>query len=172
TWATLTTLGGSLAAMLFAAGLVQRFSGKGLVTEAVSADPAFLLAVAVAAALTVLLATRLGFPVSTTHALLGALVGAGLVIAGPRQLSCATLGQSFVAPLLFSPVASILLAATMYVGFRSARRALGVSEETCVCIGGTEELATYVPGTGAVRLSRGITIAVDQPERCARRYAG
>src|SRR5206468_4010626 len=75
-WATLATLAGSLAAMIAAGGLVQRFSGKGLVADAVAADHAFLLGVAAAAALTVLLATRLGFPVSTTHALLGALVGA------------------------------------------------------------------------------------------------
>ncbi|PYQ21625.1 MAG: inorganic phosphate transporter [Acidobacteria bacterium] len=171
-WATLTTLAGSLAAMLAAGGLVQRFSGKGLVADAVAADHAFLLGVAAAAALTVLLATRLGFPVSTTHALLGALVGAGLVMGGPRQLSYATLGRSFVAPLLFSPVVSLLLAASVYRALRSARRALGVGEQTCVCIGGAEELASYVPGAGTVRLASGIAVAVDQLDRCERRYAG
>ena len=171
-WATLTTLAGSLAAMLAAGGLVQRFSGKGLVADAVAADHAFLLGVAAAAALTVLLATRLGFPVSTTHALLGALVGAGLVMGGPRQLSYATLGRSFVAPLLFSPVVSLLLAASVYRALRSARRAFRVGEQTCVCIGDVEELASYVPGAGTVRLASGIAVAVDQLDRCERRYAG
>ena len=32
--------------------------------------------------MTVLLATRLGFPISTTHALVGGIAGAGLVAAG------------------------------------------------------------------------------------------
>jgi len=171
-WATVTTLAGSLSAILLSSGLMQRFSGKGLVADAVAADPAFLLAVAFAAAGTVLLATRLGFPVSTTHALLGGLVGAGLVVAGPQQISYATLGRSFVVPLLFSPLVAMLLAAAVYVAFRGARRLLGVDEQTCICIGGVEELATYVPGAGAVRLSSGITLSVDQLERCERRYTG
>ncbi|MCA9174543.1 MAG: inorganic phosphate transporter [Planctomycetales bacterium] len=38
----------------------------------------FATSVACGAGLTVLLATRFGLPVSTTHGLLGALVGAGL----------------------------------------------------------------------------------------------
>jgi PiT family inorganic phosphate transporter len=171
-WATLTTLGGSLTAMFLSGGLVQRFSGKGLVAEAIAADPAFLLAVAIAAAGTVFLASRLGLPVSTTHALLGGLTGAGLVMAGPRHLGYAALGRSFVAPLLFSPLVSLLLAAAAYAAFRSIRQALGVSEETCVCIGGVEELATYVPGARAVRLASGVTVTVDQLESCQRRYAG
>ncbi len=41
-WATLTTLGGSLTAMFLSGGLVQRFSGKGLVAEAIAGDPGFL----------------------------------------------------------------------------------------------------------------------------------
>jgi PiT family inorganic phosphate transporter len=171
-WATLTTLGGSLTAMFLSGGLVQRFGGKGLVADAIAADPAFLLAVAIAAAGTVLLASRLGFPVSTTHALLGGLTGAALVMAGPGHLAYGALGRSFVAPLLFSPIVSLLLAAAAYAAFRSTRHALGVREETCVCIGGVEELATYVPGAGAVRLASGITVTVDQLESCQRRYAG
>lgn len=171
-WATLTTLAGSLTAMFLAVGLVQRFSGKGLVADTIAADPAFLLAVAIAAAGTVLLASRLGFPVSTTHALLGGLTGAGLVMAGPRHVAFAALGRSFVAPLLFSPFVSLLLAAGVYAAFRWTRKALGVSEETCVCIGGVEKLATYVPGAGAVRLASGITVTVDRLESCTRRYTG
>src|SRR5205085_4348248 len=80
-WATLTTLAGSLLALYLAGGLVESFKGKGLVPDAVTRQPAFLLAVSLGAALTVLLATRIGMPVSTTHALTGGLVGAGLLAA-------------------------------------------------------------------------------------------
>src|SRR3954452_13711534 len=57
-WATLTTLLGSLAAVLLAGELLTSFSGRGLVADALAADPRYVAAVALGAALTVLLATR------------------------------------------------------------------------------------------------------------------
>src|SRR4051812_2728575 len=68
-WATVTTFGGSICAIFFAQQLVQNFSGKGLVPDSLAASPHFLVAVALGAGLTVLLATLTGFPVSTTHAI-------------------------------------------------------------------------------------------------------
>src|SRR3954462_11736756 len=59
-WATATTLAGSLCALLLAHGLIDTFKGKGLVPEAVTREGRFLLAVSLAAAGTVLLATRVG----------------------------------------------------------------------------------------------------------------
>jgi len=171
-WATASTLAGSLTALLLSEGLVERFSGKGLVADQVLADPAFLLAVAMGAAAAVLLATRFGFPISTTHALTGGLVGAGMVLAGPANLGYATLGGSFVLPLLLSPFVALALAAGLYAALHSARVAAGISEETCVCIGGVEQAAAYVSGAGTVRLASGITLAVDSVERCERRYRG
>ena len=44
-WATLTTLGGSLLALVLAAGLVDTFKGKGLLPDAGTADARFLFAV-------------------------------------------------------------------------------------------------------------------------------
>src|SRR2546426_1053802 len=77
-WATVTTLAGSLLTLVLAAGLVKTFSAKGLVPDAIATSPAFLAASALGRGATVLLATLLGLPVSTTHALTGALVGSGL----------------------------------------------------------------------------------------------
>ena len=74
-WATLTTASGSVAAIFLAESLLKKFSGKGLVPDVLTAQPEFLLAVALAAGTTVILATLLGFPISTTHGLTGALVG-------------------------------------------------------------------------------------------------
>jgi PiT family inorganic phosphate transporter len=76
-----TTLGyrAALAASVLLAGaLLKAFGGKGLVPDATVADPRFLLAVGLGAAATVLLATRLGMPVSTTHVSTGAIFGIGL----------------------------------------------------------------------------------------------
>ncbi len=171
-WATVTTFLGSLGALFVAGGLVSRFSGKGLVADAVAAQPQFLLAVAAATAGVVLLATRLGFPVSTTHALLGGLVGAGIALAGSAHVSYATLGRSFVLPLVASPILALLLAAAGHGALRGVARLARVTAETCVCVGGVEHVATFVPGGGAVRLASGVTVAVDSLERCERRYTG
>ena len=121
-WGTATTLAGSITAIFLAGELMKKFSGKGLVPDALTQTPAFLLAVALGAALTVLLATRLGFPISTTHALTGALTGAGLA-AGDHTVDFAALGKSFVQPLLLSPVLAVAAGALVYLVLKAARLA-------------------------------------------------
>ncbi|MCA9398454.1 MAG: inorganic phosphate transporter [Candidatus Omnitrophica bacterium] len=133
-WATVTTLAGSLAAFFFATKLVKTFSGKGLVPDALITTPEFLVAVALGASVTILIATRTGIPISTTHGLTGALVGAGLVAIG-GELGFATLGKNFFIPLLSSPLIAIVLTAIVYVVFRFGRRMLGIKRTTCVCVG-------------------------------------
>src|SRR6266403_2633426 len=97
-WATLTTGAGSIAAIFLARSLLKKFSGNGLVPDALTAQPEFLLAVALGAGAAVILATLLGFPISTTHGLTGALVGAGIVT-GASNVNFAALGKNFVMPL-------------------------------------------------------------------------
>ena len=112
-WGTATTLAGAITAVFLAVELMKKFSGKGLVPDALTQSPAFLLAVALGAALTVLLATRLGFPISTTHALTGALVGAGLA-SGDHTVNFGALGKGFVQPLLLSPVIAVAAGALVH----------------------------------------------------------
>jgi len=106
--ATVAQVLGAAAALLLAQSLIAGFSGKGLVPDAVVGIPAFSLAVGLAAAMTVMLATRLGFPISTTHGLVGALIGTGW-LAAQGDLNWVKLGEAFVAPLLLSPVMAMLL---------------------------------------------------------------
>jgi len=121
-WGTTTTLAGSITAIFLAGELMKRFSGKGLVPDALTQSPAFLLAVALGTALTVLLATRLGFPISTTHGLTGALIGAGLTT-GDHTVNFAALGKSFVQPLLLSPLIAVASGALVYLVLKAARLA-------------------------------------------------
>jgi inorganic phosphate transporter, PiT family len=116
--ATVATFAGALCSVHFAEALVQAISGKGLLPAAVAASPGFLLSVAAGAGATVFLATLLEFPISTTHALAGALAGTGLLAAG-SQLNLAHLGSSFFAPLLVSPVLAVLLTVPFYRGLRA-----------------------------------------------------
>ena len=122
TWATLTTFAGSITAIFLAQALLKKFSGKGLVPDAIVGSEPFLLAVAIGAALTVILATRFGFPISTTHGLMGAIIGSGLVAVG-GAVNFSALGKGFVLPLLLSPVLAIALgrAALFHPSRRAAR---------------------------------------------------
>ena len=112
-WATAATAAGSVTAIGLAQELMTRFSGKGLVPDALTTQPTFLLAVALGAGATVMLATRLGFPISTTHALTGALLGAGVVDA-PGAVNFAALSRHFVTPLLLSPVMAMVVGGLLY----------------------------------------------------------
>lgn len=125
--ATLATVAGSVAALFLAETLVQNFSGKGLIADAVVNTPWFILSVASGAAATVFLATRLGYPVSTTHALIGGLIGAGLGQAGGVHLD--KLMGTFLMPLLVSPLLAAALGALVYSAFR-----LRSVEADCVCV--------------------------------------
>jgi PiT family inorganic phosphate transporter len=110
--ATVAQISGSLASVIWAEALLRSFGGKGLVPDAVVGDPAFLVAVGGGAAATVLFATRVGLPISTTHALVGGLAGAGFALA-PADLSWTALGGSYFLPLLVSPVLALGLASAM-----------------------------------------------------------
>ena len=102
----MTTGAGSLVALGVAGELLKKFSGKGLVPEWLTESPAFLLALALGAGATILVATRFGLPVSTTHALVGAMTGAGLA-AAPAEVSMVRLGETFGKPLLLSPLLAV-----------------------------------------------------------------
>lgn len=111
-WGTLTTFAGSIAALFFAQSLLAPFGGKGIAPDALVATREFVCAVALGGAFTSFFATRLGFPVSTTHALVGALVGAGL--AGSGTVGVKALVAAFLYPLLFSPVVAAVAGILIY----------------------------------------------------------
>ena len=134
TIATIATLAGSISAIFLAQELVNSFSGKGLVPQETVVSILFLIAVGLGAASTVLLATRLGFPISTTHSLVGGLLGAGL-LASSNGVNLAQLGTTFLIPLLISPLLAFVIAMSVYWVFTSSRRALGLNKESCFCVG-------------------------------------
>ena len=174
TWATATTFAGSITAIFLAQALLKKFSGKGLVPDAIVGSVPFLLAVAIGAALTVILATRLGFPISTTHSLTGALVGGGLVAVG-GAVNFSALGQGFILPLLLGPILAILLGGLLYFLLRGARLAFGIRKEWCICVD-CEERVVAQPQPGSILTMRAgsalPSLTVDEMENCRERYAG
>lgn len=136
---------GSVAALLLAEELLEAFSGKGLVSPEALGQGAFGAAVAIGAALTVLLATRLGLPISTTHALVGGLVGGGLCTG---SLQVERLFSTFLLPLAISPVLAATLAGCGYLLLKSVRSTMGLVEDDCLCIDTGAVMTTA--GLGAV----------------------
>jgi PiT family inorganic phosphate transporter len=171
-WATMATAAGSLVSVVAADKLISAFSGQGLVLEALAGTPQLLIAVGAGAAITIFLATWLGLPTSTTHALTGGLLGAAVVASGSAVSWRASL-TGFAGPLLLSPVIAIVLAATSYLALRRLRMALGISTQTCVCIGdGAPQPILLQPNGSAVLASTGLSVAVDQLQTCVERYQG
>ena len=155
--ATIAAIAGSIASVLLANGLIKQFSGKGLVPDDVVALPAFSLAVAAGAAATVMTATRVGLPISTTHALVGGLVGAGLAI-GAGDVNIAKLGTAFFVPLLLSPFISAALGFLAYKVLPKYK-----AETDCVCVVESQ------PATNGAALAKSIAmpeVVIGSEENC------
>lgn len=147
-WATLFTFLGAVTALWLAGGLIPKFNGSALVGAASASQASFLCAVVFGAGATVLLASRFGLPISTTHALTGALVGAGILAVGFSRVHWAILGKGVVLPLLLSPLVAVLLvliAALLASKFDPAR--------DCVCVDAVQPVALIPAPSGAAAVA-------------------
>src|SRR5204862_6734600 len=129
-WGTVTTAFGAGIAFSFSQGLIKTFS-TGLFTAGAPLGAAFFAAVLIGAVGWVLFATRVGLPVSTTHALMGALIGAGLLAFKRQDIRWNQLVIRFVVPLILSPLLSMLLVYVLAWPFLTLRRRWG---DRCVCL--------------------------------------
>lgn len=119
-WGTVTTAVGCLVSLSFAAKLTALFS-KEIVSAAPTAE--FAVAVLIGTCSWVVLATVLKLPVSTTHALVGSLLGAGVVFAS-SEVHWDVLVNKVVLPLLLSVFVAYLISAILtWTGRRLAASA-------------------------------------------------
>ncbi|MGH8226053.1 MAG: inorganic phosphate transporter [Gammaproteobacteria bacterium] len=172
-WGTAATFLGAIAAAFIANGLLATFSGKGFVPPEVVASPVFALSVGLGAALTVILAVIFGFPISTTQALVGGLIGAGY-LASSSGLALGNLWNGVFKPLIFSPIIALLLALAVYPIFHFVRRRLNVERKTCVCVG-NEVMARFPEGTSTAQAFEATTlpsVSVGKKPECQERYSG
>lgn len=172
-FATVTTFAGSVSSVFLADKLLKNFSGKGLVPDIVATSPEFLLAVSLGAGATVLIAAIRGFPISTTHGLTGALLGAGIMAVG-MDVNFMILGNAFFLPLLLSPLIAVMLGAAIYLLFHALRHYLGITREYCLCIG-EHEVVIPVPQPAAglsVNTLLSVDTVLDTEEHCSQRYYG
>ena len=164
-WATAMTFAGSVAAVWLTVSLVATFGGKQIVSPATLVLPGFALAVVSAAAATVLIATRIGAPISTTHSIAGALLGAAFA-APESAINWSKAGTSIFLPLAAGPVIAIALASALYPLLTRLRQVCGITRETCICVGNE-----WIPQPNGTALGR-ISVVVENQQQCQERYSG
>ncbi|TAN37293.1 MAG: inorganic phosphate transporter [Verrucomicrobia bacterium] len=168
-YAGAATLLGSAAAVWLGEELAHKFTGKGIVDTVTLGSTLFPLCMGVAAGLTVLLATRIGMPISTTHSMVGAIIGIGLAGGG---LHWSAVWSKFFYPLLAAPLLAVASAAAFYGIARWFRIRTGITEGTCLCVGrAMQPVAVRSDGT-LYFAGSGITLTLDEQQNCIRRYAG
>lgn len=124
-WAHLSTFAGAIVSGLFATKMLKLFS-KGIIDT--TPTPAFTLAVLSGVTAWILLATIFKLPVSTTHGIIGSLLGAGLVFS-PGAIVWSALVPRLVVPLLLSIGVSYTVSAMLNGLFRT--------KAECLCAGVT-----------------------------------
>jgi len=122
-WGAITTLAGALASVWFGSGMRRLFSA-GIITT--HPTRAFALAVLIGALTWVAAATALRLPVSTTHAIVGALLGAGLLL-DSRVVDWSALVTKVAAPLLLAAVLAFAVSGLLAL----AARAVPVRARAC-----------------------------------------
>lgn len=173
TWAALTTFAGSIAALFLAQTLMVKFSGKGLAPDGLIHTLPFMISVAGGAGMTVTMAARSGFPVSTTHALLGAMAGTTL-LATSGNINPAPLLSNFVLPLLLSPLVALLLSAVLYRVLNKLTLKQQFENPVCLCVETADNLA--LAGAENMTMTSGAAtsaaISIDRQDACVERQAG
>jgi len=173
---TVATLAGSFLSLVLASALAKAFSGKGFVPTELAGTSELLISIGMAAAVTVMLATLLGMPTSTTHALTGALLGVAVVI-GAGGADYAKLWDKFFLPLLVSPILAVGAALLFYPLLSRTRKKMGIECQTCLCVGSSPRQCVPL-GCGRSDIS---TVGVVAPEmevsigsgdECVERYDG
>jgi inorganic phosphate transporter, PiT family len=139
TLASIATVAGSIASIFIAGGLLKAFSGKGLVPDDMTKSLLFMICVAGGAMITIAIATWTGLPVSTTHALVGGLIGAGLSMS-PEALQLSVLGKTFFMPLLISPLIALALSFILAKLFSKAPEKLVEEKNVCICVTSTPNI--------------------------------
>ncbi|MBI5594689.1 MAG: inorganic phosphate transporter [Elusimicrobia bacterium] len=145
-WGTAWTAAGAVAAAGVSTGLLKTFSGSGILS-ADALGPEMLAAVGAGASLWVLLASWRGWPVSTTHALVGALCGAGWASAGPHAVLWEAMARKVLVSLAAGP---FVAAALLWLAWPLASRAAGFLRGRCLCV--TEPSLALASGFAPVAL--------------------
>jgi inorganic phosphate transporter, PiT family len=164
-WGSLWTGLGGLAGAILGTAMISTF-GRGLISPDVTPTYAAALATILGAASWVMIATRRSLPVSTTHAIVGALTGVAVLAYGVAGVHWGNVAHKLVLPLLAGPFLALAATAVILTVWRPGPR----GARDCACI----EPPALVPITatssgGAARIAlTGPDVVVATSAECAR----
>ena len=147
-WGTAWTVAGAGFATLVAGAMVKTFS-NGLLQTGTILSPTIALAILFGAMAWVLVASRTGLPVSTTHALTGAIVGTGLIAFAGEGLLWPAIGKKIALPLLVSPLLAFGLSLLLHPAIRRTAATWGGS---CLCLMPASRALFTVDARGSTRI--------------------
>lgn len=131
-WGTTWTVIGGVLAVFISTAMVKTFNGILANTQGTGQQSSTLaIAVMTGAMLWVMIASKAGLPVSTTHAIVGGLCGVGLAAKGVSGIQWSTLLQKVFIPLGLSPVIAMGIAIIL---FPATRWLLSGWKGHCLCI--------------------------------------
>lgn len=159
-WGTAWTVAGALGAVFVSQGLVAAFSGGGVLTAG-TAGPLLPASAAFGALGWLVIATYTGLPVSTTHALIGGLVGAGTVAVGFGGVAWSGVAYKVALPLAVSPLLALVLVSALFRPITLAFQRLG---PYCVCL--ERHQLGLVPATVGPRIAAGSALRVVAGTAC------
>lgn len=167
-WGTFWTMVGAAVAASVATAMVKTFGG-GFFEPDLVIPSTLAPAILIGTVLWVLFASMTGLPVSTTHALTGSLVGAGLVAFSSEGLIWETVSKKIALPLLLSPFLALSLSFCIYPLIKSlAKRWEGL----CVCLIPSQQALSTIDAQACTRTllqaaSIGVPVA-SVPSQCDR----
>ncbi|MGE0397046.1 MAG: anion permease [Kofleriaceae bacterium] len=147
-WGSLWTGLGGLAGALLGTAMISTL-GRGLLSPDVAPTYAAALATILGAASWVTIATRTSLPVSTTHAIVGALAGVAVLAYGVDGVQWGTVAHKLVLPLVVGPFVALAATAAILTAWRP--RASGVRD--CACIDPPASIAVAATPSGAARVT-------------------
>ncbi len=156
-WGTVTTFAGCVFSLTLAEKMTKVFSG-GIVTAAPT--DAFAVAVLVGAATWVGLATWLRVPVSTTHVLIGGLLGAGSLLASD-SVAWSAVPKGLIIPLLCTIV--IAYGISMLLAVLFDRRATAPTGDAAVTAAAATSGGASTGGASTGGASTGVAVLCAEP---------
>jgi PiT family inorganic phosphate transporter len=146
-WGTVWTVIGAGVAAFVASAMIKTFS-HGLVQAGTIIEPAATLAVLTGAMAWILFASRTGLPVSTTHALTGAIVGTGFVAFAGEGLIWSAIGKKIALPLLLSPFLALTVSLLIHPAVHALARKW---EGACLCVMPASRALVTIDARGSTR---------------------